>query len=103
MSALPLPIGAFGISIDIAKIRLLYDNTLCFCEKIKRNKKLHVSHKTSGKQFHMLFVSCQPSCDCDILSSSQAQAIHPAELTFFGIEGRFLVDSNGEPVFEQKD
>lgn len=29
-----------------------------------------------------------------------SQAIHPAELTFLGIEGRFLVDSNGEPVFE---
>ena len=26
MSALPLPIGAFGMSIDIAKVRLLYDN-----------------------------------------------------------------------------
>lgn len=28
------------------------------------------------------------------------QALHPEELTFFGIEGRFLVDSEGEPVFE---
>ena len=33
MSALPLPIGAFGISIDIAKIRLLHDNASCFDEK----------------------------------------------------------------------
>lgn len=31
-----------------------------------------------------------------------SQAIHPEELTFFGIEGRFLVDTNGEPVFKQK-
>ena len=29
-----------------------------------------------------------------------SQIIHPEELTFFGIEGRYLVDSNGEPVFE---
>lgn len=29
-----------------------------------------------------------------------SQALHPTELTFFGIEGRFLVDSEGEPVFE---
>ena len=29
-----------------------------------------------------------------------AQALHPTELTFFGIEGRFLVDSEGEPVFK---
>lgn len=28
------------------------------------------------------------------------QALHPEELTFFGIEGRFLVDSEGEPVFK---
>lgn len=33
MSALPLPIEAFGIIIDIAKIRLLYDNVSCFNEK----------------------------------------------------------------------
>ena len=33
MSALPLPIGAFGMSIDIAKIRLLHDNVSCFNEK----------------------------------------------------------------------
>ena len=45
-------------------------------KKIKRNKKLHVSHKTRGKQFLMLFVSCQPSCGCDILSSSQAFTEH---------------------------
>ena len=32
-SAQPLPIGAFGMSIDIAKIRLLYDNVSCFNEK----------------------------------------------------------------------
>ena len=35
-----LPIGAFGISIDIAKIRLLHDNVSCFDEKfigIKQN------------------------------------------------------------------
>ena len=31
-----------------------------------------------------------------------SQAIHPEELTFFGIEGRFLVDAGGEPVFTQK-
>ena len=30
-----------------------------------------------------------------------AQAIHPEELTFFGIEGRFLVDADGNPVFMQ--
>lgn len=30
MSALPLPIGAFGMSIDIAKVRTLCDNILCF-------------------------------------------------------------------------
>ena len=29
-----------------------------------------------------------------------SQSIQPEELTFFGIEGRYLVDSNGEPVFE---
>lgn len=29
-----------------------------------------------------------------------SQALHPTELTFFGIEGRFLVDSEGEPVFK---
>ena len=29
-----------------------------------------------------------------------SQIIQPEELTFFGIEGRYLVDSNGEPVFE---
>ena len=29
-----------------------------------------------------------------------SQIIQPEELTFFGIEGRFLVDSEGEPVFE---
>lgn len=33
-------------------------------------------------------------------NSWDAQALHPSELTFFGIEGRFLVDSEGEPVFE---
>ena len=33
MSVLPLPVGAFGISIDIAKIRLLYDNASCFDDK----------------------------------------------------------------------
>ena len=33
MSALPLPIGAFGMSIDIAKVRLLHDNVSCFNEK----------------------------------------------------------------------
>ena len=33
MSALPLPIEAFGISIDIAKVRLLHDNVSCFDEK----------------------------------------------------------------------
>lgn len=31
-----------------------------------------------------------------------AQALHPTELTFFGIEGRFLVDSEGDPVFKSK-
>lgn len=31
-----------------------------------------------------------------------SQAIHPAELTFFGIEGRFLVDADGNPVFDTK-
>lgn len=43
MSALPLPIGAFGISIDIAKIRPLYDNVSCFNEKfigIKQNSSI---------------------------------------------------------------
>lgn len=30
-----------------------------------------------------------------------SQAIHPEELTFFGIEGRFLVDADGNPVFMQ--
>lgn len=29
-----------------------------------------------------------------------SQIIQPEELTFFGIEGRFLVDSEGKPVFE---
>ena len=33
MSALPLPIGAFGMSIDIVKIRLLLNNVSCFNEK----------------------------------------------------------------------
>ena len=33
MPAQPLPIEAFGISIDIAKIRLLHDNVSCFNEK----------------------------------------------------------------------
>ena len=33
MSAQPLPIGAFGMSIDIAKVRLLHDNVSCFNEK----------------------------------------------------------------------
>lgn len=28
-SAQPLPIGAFGMSIDIAKVRLLHDNVSC--------------------------------------------------------------------------
>ena len=28
-----------------------------------------------------------------------SQAIHLEELTFFGIEGRFLVDADGNPVF----
>ena len=33
MSALHLPVGAFGMSIDIAKVRLLHDNVSCFNEK----------------------------------------------------------------------
>ena len=33
MSTQPLPIGAFDMSIDIAKIRLLHDNVSCFNEK----------------------------------------------------------------------
>ena len=33
MSAQPLPIGTFGMSIDIAKIRLLHDNISCFNKK----------------------------------------------------------------------
>ena len=33
MSALPLPVGAFGMSMDIAKVRLLHDNVSCFDEK----------------------------------------------------------------------
>ena len=33
MSTQPLPIGAFGMSIDFAKIRLLHDNVSCFNEK----------------------------------------------------------------------
>ena len=32
-SAQPLPIGAFGMSINIAKIRLLHDNVSCFDDK----------------------------------------------------------------------
>ena len=42
-SAQPLPIGAFGMSIDIAKVRLLHDNVSCFNEKIigmKQNRTL---------------------------------------------------------------
>ena len=40
MSAQPLPVGAFGMGIDVAKVRLLHDNVLCFDEKfigIKQN------------------------------------------------------------------
>ena len=49
MSALPLPIGAFGISIDIAKIRLLHDNVSCFDEKfigMKQNSSIAHENKT---------------------------------------------------------
>ena len=34
MSAQPLPIGAFGMSLDIAKIRILCDKVLFLSEKI---------------------------------------------------------------------
>jgi len=44
MSALPLPIGAFGMSIDIAKIRLLHDNVSCFNEKNIGMKQILQSH-----------------------------------------------------------
>ena len=47
MSALPLPIGAFGMSIDIAKVRFLCDNILCFSEKVLEKKQTpHIAHKT---------------------------------------------------------
>ena len=34
MSAQPLPIGAFGMSIDIAKVKFLCNNAPCFNEKV---------------------------------------------------------------------
>ena len=43
MSALPLPIGAFGMSKDIANVRLLHDNISCFNEnfiEIKQNSSI---------------------------------------------------------------
>ena len=49
MSAQPLPIGAFGMSINIAKIRLLHDNVSCFDDKfigMKQNTSIAHYNKT---------------------------------------------------------
>ena len=48
-SALPLPVGAFGMSIDIAKIRLLYDNVSCFDEKfIGMKQNTSIAHEITS-------------------------------------------------------
>ena len=42
MSAQPLPIGAFGMGDDIAKVKFLYDNALFFNEKVLgKSKKIY--------------------------------------------------------------
>ena len=42
MSAQPLPIRAFGMGDDIAKVKFLYDNALFFNEKVLgKSKKIY--------------------------------------------------------------
>ena len=66
-----------------------------------RNNPKKEIHALDSKRYKDLFYFERGIYD-EENNSWGVQAIHPAELTFFGIEGRFLVDANGEPVFEQK-
>lgn len=66
----------------------------------RKNPKKQI-HSLDAKRYKNLFYFERGIYD-EENNSWGVQAIHPAELTFFGIEGRFLVDTNGEPVFKQK-
>ena len=65
-----------------------------FCKNPKKE-----IHALEPKRYNNLFYFERGIYD-EENNSWGSQALHPTELTFFGIEGRFLVDSNGEPVFE---
>ena len=57
MSALPLPVGAFGMSIDIAKVKLLHDNVSCFDEKfigMKQNTSSHIKTRHDITSYGMM-------------------------------------------------
>lgn len=56
-------------------------------------------HALEPKRYNNLFYFERGIFD-EENNSWGSQALHPTELTFFGIEGRFLVDSEGEPVFK---
>lgn len=64
----------------------------------RKNPKKEI-HALEPKRYNNLFYFERGIYD-EENNSWGAQALHPLELTFFGIEGRFLVDSNGEPVFK---
>ena len=64
----------------------------------RKNPKKEI-HALEPKRYNNLFYFERGIFD-EENNSWGSQALHPTELTFFGIEGRFLVDSEGEPVFE---
>lgn len=64
----------------------------------RKNPKKEI-HALEPKRYKNLFYFERGIFD-EENNSWGSQALHPTELTFFGIEGRFLVDSEGEPVFK---
>ena len=66
-----------------------------------RNNPKKQIHALDPKRYNDLFYFERGIYD-EENNSWGSQAIHPAELTFFGIEGRFLVDADGNPVFDTK-
>ena len=64
----------------------------------RKNPKKEI-HALEPKRYNNLFYFERGIFD-EENNSWGSQALHPTELTFFGIEGRFLVDSEGESVFK---
>lgn len=90
----------WGIEVDTEKNTITRIWVTDSVPNDRKNPKKEI-HALEPKHYKDLFYFERSIYD-EENNAWDAQALHPTELTFFGIEGRFLVDSEGEPVFKSK-